>query len=464
MVTDTISQSSFDRNWLTLIARIWTRPVLGALHTTSILLTTTGRQLWRLSDPRTPLLKISSGVDRSFGPDTRSRTSSRRLALLRVPNSATSTLVALAVLTVTGCADLVSPISPDGAHITEVDTGELERSSQPSLPSTSSCFVSSLSDLPYDTDRDGLFDSCEYQLAQRFRPRLTINDDDLSSLARNRHTLWAAAPSNRWTPHTVTIFYALGYYEDLGDGVGTNNYTAHQGDSEYIVVNLINSGAHGWRVLSTCGSNHGSLVCQGDNIWWVAERKHANYVSQQSCNGGGLLGSDNCANNDAQSVVSVRSGANLGSAHRPLVNCVSAPAQWRTGTECLWGMLPFCGWTTRTGASCSTAYRSHLGRDLPNVGWTQPPVAAFTVTCSGTNCTLNASGSSDDMRIVRYQWHIQVLEEGRTTRSSQQEIIWTDTNPIRRHNFVGVRRFRVNLTVFDDFTGQSSRTVTVFLT
>ncbi len=459
MVIDTAIRGFFSRIWLVLVGQVWTRRFLSMLHAATVLLIS-GKQFWRSPNRRATFRSVCSRTDRFLGPGTRSWPPSCR-CLFRARTSTPFTLVAFALLTTTGCADLVSPI--DSVDTPKAVNGDIDGSRQQSLPSANSCFVSSLSDLAFDADRDGLFDSCEYRLAQRFKPSLTINDDDASSLATNRHTFWAAAPSNRWTPQTVTIFYALGYYEDLGDGiVSTSAISAHQGDSEYIIVNLVNS-SRGWTVLNTCGSYHGNLACQLGSNWWVAERKHANYVSQQSCNSGGIAGSDNCASNDTESAVSVRSDANLGSAHRPRINCVSAPAQWRNGTECLWTASSFCGWTTRTGDPCSTAYSAHLARDLPNVGWTQPPVARSSITCSGTNCTLDASASSDDMRIVRYRWQVHIVERGRSARSSGQEIIWVDTSPIRRHNFMGVRRLQVILTVYDDFRGESSHTTIVSL-
>lgn len=461
MVVDTTTHSLFNPIWLALRGWLQTRLVLGTLRASAVLLTSRIR-FWR-SQHLGPLFRsaCSSRADRFLGFGTRSWYWPHR-CLLQVRASAPSALVALALLATTGCADLVSPIGP--GDTTQADNGDIDRVHQPSLPSANSCFVSSLSDIAFDADRDGLFDSCEYQLAQRFRPSLTINDDDPSSLARSRYTFWAAAPSNRWTPQTVTIFYALGYYEDLGDGiVSTSSISAHQGDSEYITVNLINSRSRGWIATSTCGSHHGSLSCQLGSNWWVAEKKHANYASQQLCNSGGIAGSDNCANNDAPSDVSVRSDANLGSAHRMLLNCVSTPAQWRNGTECFWTGSSFCGWTSRTGDPCATPYSTHLAHRLPNLGWTQRPVARASITCSGTNCTLDASASSDDMRVASYHWHIHTFEEGRDTRSSGQEIIWTDTSPVRRHNFVGLDRLKVILTVRDDYHLASSRTTIVHL-
>jgi hypothetical protein len=69
----------------------------------------------------------------------------------------------------------------------------------------------------------------------------------------------------------------------------------------------------------------------------------------------------------------------------------------------------------------------------------QPPVAAFTWSCSGNShkCTLDASGSSDDAGIVSYTW---VLGNGVTK---------TQSSPLARVSFGASGSFNVTLTVRD---------------
>jgi hypothetical protein len=43
-----------------------------------------------------------------------------------------------------------------------------------------------------------------------------------------------------------------------------------------------------------------------------------------------------------------------------------------------------------------------------------PPIASFTISCTGTTCTADASASSDDHRIVSYAWTINGVPNGVT--------------------------------------------------
>ena len=93
-----------------------------------------------------------------------------------------------------------------------------------------------------DVDDDGLLDSCEYQIAKAFRPRLMLDKDERYA---DRQTYWEVRRpdvgeeltqqgADRLRAQELWLFYALGYYYDGG----RYGFSWHDGDSEFVVASV----------------------------------------------------------------------------------------------------------------------------------------------------------------------------------------------------------------------------------
>jgi subtilisin family serine protease len=83
------------------------------------------------------------------------------------------------------------------------------------------------------------------------------------------------------------------------------------------------------------------------------------------------------------------------------------------------------------------------GPEEPEEPVNQAPVAAFTANCTELNCTLNASGSTDDKGVVSYTW---LLGDGTTNTGVSLE-----------HSYAAAGTYDITLTV-EDAEGASSST------
>ncbi|MEM9290996.1 MAG: PKD domain-containing protein [Acidobacteriota bacterium] len=95
---------------------------------------------------------------------------------------------------------------------------------------------------------------------------------------------------------------------------------------------------------------------------------------------------------------------------------------------------------------------NHLGDDLPPnaIGSpNQPPVAAFSFTCSSLTCSFDASASSDDSGIVSYQWFFGDGAQG--------------TGVTTQHTYASANTYSVRLRVTDNagLANELTKTVTV---
>ncbi len=165
---------------------------------------------------------------------------------------------------------------------------------------------------------------------------------------------------------SVMIIYMPAYYADLGDPeTGLNG---HQGDSEAIVLvvryNWATShwvlkvaylSAHGgYGFASSVWSDYSSVAAMeysgragGYPRVWVAQFKHANYVSRSACKKGGFLNVDNCDTYSSSTKwrFPVVEHHNIGSNAVKLKNCVYAEYRISPSTECLWATTGrFRGW------------------------------------------------------------------------------------------------------------------------
>lgn len=213
-----------------------------------------------------------------------------------------------------------------------------------------------------DIDRDVLADDCELWLAMKFAPKMIYDRaDDV-----RRESYWAAKPIK---VGVVRVFYALGYYFDLGataDCNIPNLCTGHHGDSEHIVLDLrYNTTTKHWYLVSGRLSVHTSFISLtpgpagypttvtypqtpgGYPQVFVARQKHANYPSRAACNSGGTLASDDCAPNDQSFWPEVLANRNLGGSGRRLVDKVySTYAFYQNPVryELMWSGARFYGW------------------------------------------------------------------------------------------------------------------------
>jgi hypothetical protein len=245
-------------------------------------------------------------------------------------------------------------------------------------------------DASNDRDSDGIRDDCEFAIAWAFRPMLARNNADD---APGKEPYWSVTR----IPGSVTgvrIFYALSYYRDAGDPV--DHYSSHNGDSEFIVIDVQNDmnpydytlwevndatlSAH-WGVADGLDGTEtygaGSLeypeVYRGRPRVWVSWDKHANYPTKGACETSTWDACDTLTTGTVYDDLEVRSDANLGNLHdvqspttsRELMDCVSSRHPGTGGAgygiECYWESSSyFNGWQGTT-ATDATPYDVMLG-------------------------------------------------------------------------------------------------------
>ena len=188
----------------------------------------------------------------------------------------------------------------------------------------------------------------------------------------------------------VRIFYALSYYRDAGDH--SFGFTAHDGDTEFVIVEIQNNmdnsnyrlwemnwitlSAHwnaGWdqdRTAKYAASDLGYPVTyRGRPRVWESWDKHANYRSKDVCNSSDF---DVCTTDFTGTVyddLEVISSANLGNEYdrsppytynNVLSDCVFSrkPGFGLPGRECFWvsQARDFLGWNTSHGQEGATEY------------------------------------------------------------------------------------------------------------
>lgn len=231
-----------------------------------------------------------------------------------------------------------------------------------------------------DVDNDQIRDDCEAALASRLAPLLNIGNDEWASA---RQPYWAAS-RNPDRPDNVQIIYALAYVRDGGFFyLGS----AHEGDSEFIILEVINTSGSNWGIIGATLSAHFNAE---DNAWWFifgyheggdsyywddldypqgpfpriwsSLGKHANYRNRAACEAGAWI-QDSCQGDYIGTQIPAPASRNLGNFYnRPLgsrnpvtqlIDCTlwEGPnpiySVSRTGTECFWRSIDnssFAGW------------------------------------------------------------------------------------------------------------------------
>ena len=228
-----------------------------------------------------------------------------------------------------------------------------------------------------DQDQDWLDDNCEFELARAFAPVVSISQSDGCA---GGEPYWAAAYfpdlyGFHWGEF-VRIAYMPAYYDDCGTG-------GHEGDSEFMMVSVqYNPATQHWEVRDVfLSAHHGSLPPFGRDSWsdrdgvqyptrhfgyprvWIAQGKHANYVSQEACEW--LLAGvkvDNCTGNQSLGRLRIYPNRNVGSqfldlmpngvpSENPSIRDISVKEYFYT-------RIYFRGW--HAGAQGVTPYRDYL--------------------------------------------------------------------------------------------------------
>lgn len=254
-----------------------------------------------------------------------------------------------------------------------------------------------------DADADGLDDACELALASAFAPELIVDARDClwrenpAPARLDGGYLFAAQPT--LGEGAVRIAYLPAYYRDCGwTGIACTfrgpGCSAHAGDSELIVVDVVPDAAVGvWRTVGVFLSAHCFGRSDGRCRWfrgdelsafawagdiaggaprvWVARGKHANYPSRGACDSGHWY-QDTCDENRMVVRFPVQStDQNLGSrlssrfGRRGCVAGASLPLG-TDGTqpdarECFWdAAAPFRGWQNDGTGAPPTPYGHSL--------------------------------------------------------------------------------------------------------
>lgn len=231
-----------------------------------------------------------------------------------------------------------------------------------------------------DRDNDRIHDSCELAIASRLAPLLNVGDNDGHPA---RQPYWAAS-RHPDSLNKIQIIYALAYLMDGGDWAF--GFTDHQGDSEFIIIEVKNVTGSTWGITDVTLSAHfgaeegvdplyqsGADSYYWDDLeWpgvpypriWVALEKHANYRSNAVCDAG-YSGFDDCSGPYVGTQIPALASRNVGnfynlppgsrSTSTQLKNCTlweetPYPAfiygTYRVGEECFWNITPdgFAGW------------------------------------------------------------------------------------------------------------------------
>ena len=225
-----------------------------------------------------------------------------------------------------------------------------------------------------DLDWDNFDDDCERQLVEAFRPRMQVAYGD-SWLSREEHwsmrTRSAAKGAARMTVH-----YMYSYHRDPGIVVGGVTVTEHDGDSEFVDLELYTKSAYNvwWVDEATLSSHWGTINDHTETVdgtylqylgsrprIWVSKRKHGNYKSEWVCDNVTAESCDTGITADFR----VYANRNIGND----IYLLGVPVGWvivnqpssqgYPGSENFWQGLVFAGWQTG-GSSFAGPYKNSL--------------------------------------------------------------------------------------------------------
>lgn len=196
-----------------------------------------------------------------------------------------------------------------------------------------------------DADRDGVSDSLEASLIERFRPFFHVSETDCAELpaefeafsveprvrARNA-TLYARVSPSR-TDSALEIHYYHLWERDCGP------LSPHDLDVEHVSALVAQDATGEWRARYWYAAAHEDTLCDTSNAAraeavgavasgpdiWISRGKHASYLSRELCGQRGC-GVDDCGEAEALSPSAV---INLGERGEPLNGAVwTASPAW----------------------------------------------------------------------------------------------------------------------------------------
>lgn len=255
-------------------------------------------------------------------------------------------------------------------------------------PFTLSCDTESA-----DSDFDGITDRCELAFASAAAPILVVRAGgcnwDSAAMRTGGGYFFAVQPVDS----VIRVAYLPAYFRDCGwRGVKCwlpyVDCAEHDGDSEFIAIDLKRSVGGAWKVselfLSAhCFGRHGK-ACRwygsGDlgrfnfegphPVIWVAEGRNANYPDKEECDRG-LRSIDTCDHNEFRYQFPLHAEHNIGSRLRPETpgGCVYG-RELNTGLvdanamECFWvADRLFAGWQKHgPGVTPYTRYLHDIAR------------------------------------------------------------------------------------------------------
>lgn len=267
-----------------------------------------------------------------------------------------------------------------------------------------------------DSDRDWLADHCEYTIARAFAPQMVVSAHDGSAEAE---PYWAATYFK--SEGVVRLGYLLSYYADGGEH-GWPQFTAHSGDSEFVMVEVkYNAQTQHWYFNQMWLSAHYDAEffgIDGDRSewvgadrteWadehsggrprvWVAEDKHANYRSYAACDHWYMVNTnwtqERCGSGTDMrpTRVPVYSDRNVGSSHTPLLTAVPSKHRYAGNGRYEYyysNPVHFRGWQSNLFGEAPPSYYNMLRSDkFEHVGSYRaqgptPPNFDFAVSVTG---------------------------------------------------------------------------------
>jgi hypothetical protein len=195
-----------------------------------------------------------------------------------------------------------------------------------------------------DSDHDGLLDSQEQALLQKFAPRFMISRHDCSSqpaefvanslkpvMAAENNTIYGQAFPRLKHPDQIELHYYDLWRKDCGR-------RGHDLDAEHVSALLSRDEAGEWKAIYWYAAAHEDTLCDASQIarasavnaeshgpeLWISSGKHAAFLNKKICSSG--CGADQCG--DAEEVP-VKDLVNLGELSAPMNGAIWVDsAEW----------------------------------------------------------------------------------------------------------------------------------------
>ena len=258
----------------------------------------------------------------------------------------------------------------------------------PGLPLSETWATCTAATAANDTDRDGVTDACEQEVASAFGPYMNQPLNEIVPIGESMlpGEYYHGVNKLVGTPQTLRLIFIPGYFWDLGGLFDP----AEPGDGEFFVIDVeFRDFSSRWYTVRAAMSQHGDWPwynvnqlefkdnrVQGTPLVYVADRKHAHYPTDRDCDNGAdflwdLGNWDACSGPRALFKYPVDPAFNIGSL---TVDSGNQPARRYhppgtfnpSATENMWGW-DFCGWQ---GCESSGGFRSvleHYGFGEPYV-------------------------------------------------------------------------------------------------